>query len=1025
MVNGTDIFGQTGAALGKEGTTLQTFAISLAAGAVLFMVQFTFFLLARNYLWAKRIYQPRSFLIPLKSRIKPPPANPIRWIYTVFKIKEDPEVLYKAGMDAYFFLRYLSMNLKIFSPALCLMLPILLPLNYNGGTNDRNIEGVQYDVKGLDTLAWSNVAPQNSDRYWAHCILAILLIVWVCYLFHQELMHYVVKRQEYLTSSGHRLKASSTTVLVTDIPKELCTIEALEELYGDFPGGIRRIWLNRDFGELLAKDKERREHEEQLEKAETNLLRRVAKHHRKLQKTGQRDSFANSSGGNHELSEIELQSSEQVSVTPALVEQLRDMSAKAACDRCLQYDQETKAAWTHYLNPKQRPTMRISNTKRQWIWKIPIVSRCFSTHVDTIYYCRRELARLNEEIEGEGQTLDSYKKNGSAFIQFNTQKAAHLACQAVADMNPRKMTNRSVEISPADINWPSLNLTWKARYIHRVIFFALFIVAILVFGIISFVTGSLSSASAFGESVSWLRWIDKLPKWLISFIQGTLPPVIQVIILSGPLPIVLRAMTNKTRGALTESEGERSLQLWYFVFLLIELLIIPTLSAGLGATIQDLIETPGNVTNILAKNLPRASNYYFSFLIVQALSISASSITQTIRLFNFYVLGGTNTPDSVFAKLSFTNRTRIGSNIPWYTTFAVIGLVYSVIAPLILIFMLITFSLFWTVIKNNILYVIRTGDVDGGGLFFPSAINQTFTGLYLLEVCLLGLFFLVKDNGQLACKAQGIIMAVVLVLTICYQVWLNLNFSALYQYAPIRLEVEVGRRQREAEEAERLTAEKSEAIAHFDGEASDTTSRPTTATDVPWESDKTTERERPSAVRLASNKSLRRSAYLSEEDQRRKDAAEAKKVLVKINRPLDERHLANMEARLSRAEHTAGHIGHALLPRKQDIEKQMFNDPISKIIMQHNDEIEDLDADDRDLLISVAFTHPILREPPPAVWIPSDDVGVSDDEVRRTRAMWPSVSIENRGAFFNQKLKVEVDKPPPDMSEFALIMAEL
>jgi hypothetical protein len=36
---------------------------------------------------------------------------------------------------------------------------------------------------------------------------------------------------------------------------------------------------------------------------------------------------------------------------------------------------------------------------------------------------------------------------------------------------------------------------------------------------------------------------------------------------SGPTPIVLRAMTNSTRGATTGSQGERSLQLWYFIFL--------------------------------------------------------------------------------------------------------------------------------------------------------------------------------------------------------------------------------------------------------------------------------------------------------------------------------------------------------------------------------------------------------------------------------------------------------------------------
>lgn len=663
MVNTTDIFGATGSALTKAGTTVSTFAISLAAGAVLFGVQFTFFLLARNYLWAKRIYQPRSFLIPFRQRIKPPPANPVRWMYTVFNIREDPEVLHKAGMDAYFFLRYLSMNLKIFTPALCLILPILIPLNYKGGKGSREIQGVKYFVKGLDTLAWSNVAPDNTRRYWAHFILAVMLIIWVCYVFNQELVHYIVKRQEYLTSSSHRLKASSTTVLVTDIPKELCTNEALEDLYGDFPGGVRRIWLNRDFGQLLGKDKERRDFEKRLEIAETNMLRRVVRQHRKQQKNGKKDMPA-----------VEMQNKEATDLPPlSLVESIRGITSKEACDRCLQYDLESKAAWTQYIRPNQRPKMRIRNPKHPWGWHIPVFTRLFSISVDTIYYSRRELARLNKEVEAEGLELDSYKKNGSAFIQFNTQKAAHLACQAVADVNPRHMTSRSVEISPADINWPSLSLTWRARYIHRAAFLFLFVIAILLFGIISFLTGSLSSAATFGDSVSWLRWIQGLPKWLLSFIQGTLPPVIQVILLSGPLPIILRVMTNKTRGALTESEGERSLQLWYFIFLLIELFIIPTLSSGLLSTVQELVETPGNVPQILATNLPTAANYYFSFLIVQALSISASSITQTIRLFNFYVLGGTNTPDSVFAKLSFTNRTRIGSNIPWYTTFAVIG----------------------------------------------------------------------------------------------------------------------------------------------------------------------------------------------------------------------------------------------------------------------------------------------------------------------------------------------------------------
>ncbi|KAF2498837.1 hypothetical protein BU16DRAFT_306489 [Lophium mytilinum] len=53
-----------------------------------------------------------------------------------------------------------------------------------------------------------------------------------------------------------------------------------------------------------------------------------------------------------------------------------------------------------------------------------------------------------------------------------------------------------------------------------------------------------------------------------------------------------------------------------------------------------------------------------------------------------------------------------------------LGPIYSVIALLMISFMIITFDIFWSVIKNNTLHVVRTGNLDGGGLFFPNAINQ-------------------------------------------------------------------------------------------------------------------------------------------------------------------------------------------------------------------------------------------------------------------------------------------------------------
>jgi len=1076
---GDIINGAAGTAQGREGTTVQTLVISLAAGIVLFVVQFGAFLIVRNYLWAKRIYQPRSFLIPSKDRVKPPPNSPFRWLWLLLKTPNSL-VLRKAGMDAYFFVRYLGMCLKMFCPMALIILPILIPINYVDGKGTNTIGNTRYNVTGLDTLAWSNVAPQHTQRYWAHLVLAVCAIVWACYLFYHELLHYVIKKQEYLGSRIHRLKASSTTVLIMDIPKELCTTEALMELYDDFPGGVRRIWLNRDFESLVNKDKLRREYEDRLENAETNLIRTVLKKRRKNGKE-----INNTDSNKMSILKQNPSSASHARSQPQADEetQIFKITTQASCEIDLQHDMTTNAMWTKFIKPKQREKMRIPRPNHQLVCKIPLVGRFFSLKVDTIYYCRRELARLNREMEADIEEADGCPQNGSAFIQFNTQKAAHMACQAVANTMPGRMAERLVEISPADINWPALNYTRHNKAVRLIIFAILFAVLLFVFGLISFFTGLLSRVSTLAGSTSWLRWISTLPRWLLSFIQGTLPPVILVVLLSGPTPIILRAMTNSTRGATTGSGGERSLQLWYFILLVFEVFIIPTISSGLTSIVQELIHNTASVPQILATNLPTAANYYFSFLVLQALSISSSSILQTIRLFNFYVLASVNTPDDVFAKLSFTWRTRIGSNIPWYTTFAVIGLVYSVIAPLMLVFMLLTFSLFYVVIKNNVLYVVRTGDVDSGGLWVPSAINQTFTGLYFMEVCLIGLFFLVRDiNDNVTCEAQGVIMSVVFVLTIMYQIWLTVHFNGLFKYAPLQL----------------LTDENQKLLSDQNSEATDP--RPSTnvedkeltggddataaaakekeielggTSDIPLATEQTeqavttedaeqtlpfpsiAERRHPSSqsqcnfLAVPTTQRSRRETVSDMEEAKEHDKHAAKRILARLNRPLNEARLAAIESRLASTEQAAapgvtGAHRHPkplptyIIPRKREIVALMMNDPISKIIMQHNDDLETLTSDERDMLISVAFTHPVLREPMPSVWIPRDEVAtggaaggegmsVSDDEVRRTREVVGSryIAIDNRGAFFNRRLRVVVDKPPPDMSEFALVMAEL
>lgn len=365
-----------------------------------------------------------------------------------------------------------------------------------------------------------------------------------------------------------------------------------------------------------------------------------------------------------------------------------------------------------------------------------------------------------------------------------------------------------------------------------------------------------------------------------------------------------------------------------------------------------------------------------------------------------------------------------------------------------LLFMLITFGLFWVVIKNNLLYCVRTGTVDGGGLFFPSAINQLFTGLYFMEFCLIGLFFLARDTkGKVACAPQGIIMAVVLAMTILYQIWLMNHLAPLFKYASVRLDVESKGLLAEYEEKHRVRSQElrdSLEATKTPPEAEDKEEDPldlstlTTTQDLVIETLQSTESSTPERPPLRERQSSHRSKNL--QAQKQADQASAQRILHRLNQPLNEARLAHLENKLAPSSpssptspptnthtntNTTRPTGLGLLPRRKDIEAQMNSDPISKIIMQHNDELSNLDPEERDMLISVAFTHPVLRETRPCVWIPQDGLGVSDDEVRRMRSLSGHVVVDNRGAFFDARGRVRVVAPPPDMSEFKLIMDEL
>ncbi|KUL81681.1 hypothetical protein ZTR_10442 [Talaromyces verruculosus] len=140
-----------------------------------------------------------------------------------------------------------------------------------------------------------------------------------------------------------------------------------------------------------------------------------------------------------------------------------------------------------------------------------------------------------------------------------------------------------------------------------------------------------------------------------------------------------------------------------------------------------------------------------------------------------------------------------GSILPVFTNMGVIALTYSCIAPLILAFAFIGLFLVYQAYRYNLLFVYDL-NIDTKGLIYPRALQHLLTGVYLAEICMIGLFSIKAAVGPL------IIMAFYTILTILAHVSLNDMLRPLMNFLPRSLDTE--------EEEIQMNQEAAEAYRH-------------------------------------------------------------------------------------------------------------------------------------------------------------------------------------------------------------------
>ncbi|KAK0106786.1 hypothetical protein ONS95_003510 [Cadophora gregata] len=679
----------------------------------------------------KRVYRPRTYLETLhegeKSQDLPP--GKFNWIKP-FRGLDDEYVLNHQSLDGYLYMRFIKMLAVICFIGCCITWPVLFPVNATAGGPG----------KEFDLLSFANIPATQKNRYYAHVFVSWAFFSVVMYIITRETMYFINIRQTYLLAPFNAARMSSRTVLFTDVPEEYRNQEKLAALFG---GAMKRSWLATDCKELTKKVEERDKDAMKLENAEIKLVQTANKRRLKWEKKNDKRKDA----------------------APAAPAAPGAPGAPGApADGA---DAEVALPGARYMKDKDRPKHRTG--------KIPLIGK----KVDTIDWTRSELRRLVPEVQKaqEAQQQFNGKLLPAVFVEFNTQQAAEAAFRRMTPKKEPKMNPRAISTTPSQVIWKNLSISKSQRRLRK-IGTTTFIVLMIVFWAIPVaVVGAISNINYLTDKVTFLKFINDIPGPVLGVVTGLLPSVMLAVLMS-LVPVVCRLMA-KLSGEVTLGRIELKTQHWYMAFQVVQVFLITTFASGAASVVTDIINDPASATTLLAENLPKASNFFISYIIVLGLGIAASDLLNIGALAMLTIVGKflDKSPRKIFNRYITLAGLGWGSLYPKFGNMGVIALSYSIIAPLVMGFACVGFGLIYLAVRYNSFYVL-TNNVDTKGAAYALALQQLTIGVYIGEICLAGLFGINKSWPHL-----GLMLGFILV-TALWHITMNMALKPQQKYLP-------------------------------------------------------------------------------------------------------------------------------------------------------------------------------------------------------------------------------------------------
>ncbi|XP_041003078.1 CSC1-like protein At3g21620 isoform X2 [Juglans microcarpa x Juglans regia] len=400
--------------------------------------------------------------------------------------------------------------------------------------------------------------------------------------------------------------------------------------------------------------------------------------------------------------------------------------------------------------------------------------------VDAIDFYTSKIENLSEEIASEREKIISSPKSimPAAFVSFKTRWGAAVCAQTQQSRNPTIwLTEWAPE--PRDVYWDNLAIPYVSLTIRKLIVAVAFFFLTFFFMIpIAFVQ-SLANIEGIEKAVPFLKPIIEI-KVIKSFIQGFLPGIALKIFLIF-LPAILMLM-SKFEGFISISALERISATRYYIFQFINVFLGSIITGTAFQQLDNFIHQSANdIPKTIGVSIPMKATFFITYIMVDGWAGVAGEILRLKPLIIYHLKNFLLVKTEKDREEAMDPGT-LGFNTgePQIQLYFLLGLVYAVVTPILLPFILVFFGLAYAVYRHQIINVYNQ-EYESAAAFWPDVHGRIIVALVVSQLLLMGLL-----STKEAAQSTPLLLALP-VLTI----WFHIFCKGRYEPAFVRYPLQV------------------------------------------------------------------------------------------------------------------------------------------------------------------------------------------------------------------------------------------